>query len=264
MPRSRHFPAYDFDCDDVDLESSPRVVPPNAHRRIRTRRVHGEGVVAKEEMLVHCPFRDRWPSFDECLGCEHWRGYSLDPAGRDSFMSCARADEIRWAMPLDPSERSRAMRTRIGEVMRDPVCVRRDMDFDELATFFVDRGVSSAPVVDAEGRPIGVVSKTDLVEARAGRIDAETGPSEMPIERGFQEDRRSSLTVAELMTPVVYSLPASASIADAVALMAGKDVHGVPIVSPSGHVVGMLTALDVACWIDAPQGRRGIACPAAL
>jgi CBS domain-containing protein len=86
----------------------------------------------------------------------------------------------------------------------------------------------------------------------------------MPIERGFQEDRRSSLTVAELMTPVVYSLPASASMADAVALMAGKDVHGVPIVSPSGHVVGMLTTFDVTCWLGASQGHRGTACPAAL
>ncbi len=260
----RHFPAHDFDCDDVDPESSPPPAPANAHRRIRTRHVLGEGVAEKEEMLVQCPFRDRWPTFEDCLGCEHWRGYSLDPIGRDSFMSCARADEIRWAMPLGASERSRAMRTRVDEVMNDPVCVRRDMGFDELASFFVDRGISSAPVVDAEGKPIGVVSKTDLVEARAGRIDAETGPSEKPIERGFQEDRRSALTAAELMTPVVYSLPEGASMADAVALMATKGVHGVPIVSRSGDVVGVLTSLDVACWLNTPERHTGFACPAAL
>jgi len=266
MSKSRHFPAYDFDCDDCDVDAAPEkdVAQPQklgtAHRRIRTRRVAGDGPTEKAEMLIQCPFLDRWPTFDECLGCEHWRGYSLDPSGKESFMSCARAGDPHCHTPLGLDEKTAALRTKVNEVMSDPICVSEDMGLDELAALFVDRGISSAPVIDGDGKPIGVVSKTDLVEARAGRIDGEPEPdSELRTARGkrlgpgFQEDRRSALTAANLMTPVVFSLPESASVAEAASLMAHKGIHGIPIASRSGDIVGVLTSLDIARWLDSME-----------
>ncbi|HZU99024.1 MAG TPA: CBS domain-containing protein, partial [Planctomycetota bacterium] len=161
MSNKEHFASFDLDCDDMDAEPAP-VPPPRSQRRLRIVRTIGSGAADEEEMRVACPNRDKWPTFDECLECAMWRGYSLDPRGKDSFVTCGELDAPR-PIPADACVRGRALRTRVSEVMSDPICVRENVTLDELATIFVSNGISGAPVVDAEGKPVGVVTKTDIV-----------------------------------------------------------------------------------------------------
>lgn len=70
---------------------------------------------------------------------------------------------IGW-VPLD-----RAMRTkrpvRIGDIMdADPISLPVDMDEGDVAYQFRQYGLTSAPVVDADGRMLGVVMVDDVVE----------------------------------------------------------------------------------------------------
>ena len=52
-----------------------------------------------------------------------------------------------------------------GEIMtKDVVSVQKETSIRELAELFTVRKISSAPVVDAEGDLIGIVTETDLVE----------------------------------------------------------------------------------------------------
>ena len=52
-----------------------------------------------------------------------------------------------------------------GEIMtKDVVTVKKETSIRELAEMFTVRKISSAPVVDAEGDLIGIVTETDLVE----------------------------------------------------------------------------------------------------
>lgn len=54
----------------------------------------------------------------------------------------------------------------VGEVMDDdPPSVGNAATVEDAATLFHDRGVSRLPVVDAENRVVGVVSRGDLVKA---------------------------------------------------------------------------------------------------
>jgi CBS domain-containing protein len=48
---------------------------------------------------------------------------------------------------------------------RHVITVTADMSVAQLIQLFLDRRISGAPVVDHDGRLIGVVSKTDLVRA---------------------------------------------------------------------------------------------------
>ena len=62
---------------------------------------------------------------------------------------------------------SAADRVAIADVMhRDVTCVTRDVRTEDLRALFLERNLSAAPVVDAEGYPIGIVSKTDLFASR--------------------------------------------------------------------------------------------------
>ena len=49
-------------------------------------------------------FRDGWPTLETCLGCTQFRGFSLDPTGKDSFVSCGRVEEIARPLPKDAAD----------------------------------------------------------------------------------------------------------------------------------------------------------------
>ena len=119
----------------------------------------------------------------------------------------------------------------ISSIMtRKVVCARPEMDASLLRARLIERGVSGAPVVDDWGRVLGVASKTDLVE------------HEVTSESGHK-------TVADIMMPMVFTLPPDAPIGQAAALMAYEGVHRVVVVDRKGCLVGLVSTLDIARWL---------------
>jgi hypothetical protein len=45
----------------------------------------------------------------------------------------------------------------------NPMSIRQSVTVSEAATFLAGRGISAAPVIDEAGRPVGVVSSTDIL-----------------------------------------------------------------------------------------------------
>jgi CBS domain-containing protein len=137
----------------------------------------------------------------------------------------------------------------------DVVCVSPDLGLEEVAELLLERNMGGAPVVSAEGFPIGVVSKTDLLRrireeeraaaageaARARRPRGSNGPAGGP-------------RAADVMMPVAFTLQETASLAQAAALMAYEGVHRIPVVSSQGRVVGLVSSLDVARWLAERDG----------
>jgi CBS domain-containing protein len=159
--------------------------------------------------------------------------------------------------PAGPAES-----TSIAEIMTRAVAtVPPDLGLDALISLFLERNISGAPVVDAQGRAIGIVSKTDVLRDRFVRGDSgETRPAtvhrdgiEVRLE-GMHVELPNDVTVREVMTPLAFTLPEDASIARASALMALETVHRVPVVSPAGKVIGILSALDVLRWLARQEG----------
>ena len=103
----------------------------------------------------------------------------------------------------------------------------------------VEHRISGAPVVDAAGRPVGMVSITDLLREQYDEL--EDAEDELPLHPA----RRAE----EIMTPSVFSIREDASVGDAAREMAKRHVHRVPVVTREGVVVGMVSALDVVRWM---------------
>jgi CBS domain-containing membrane protein len=58
----------------------------------------------------------------------------------------------------------------VGEIMTAlPITVTLDTPLGQVATLFLERGIKRVPVVDADGRPIGIVSRADLVRVLRDR-----------------------------------------------------------------------------------------------
>src|SRR4051794_27456509 len=94
----------------------------------------------------------------------------------------------------------------------NPLSIHRSATVSEAATFLARRGISAAPVIDEAGRPVGVVSSTDILihvgqgaAYRAGALNRDARP-EWPAfsEGGPCSEVASHFTVAEVMTPGVF------------------------------------------------------------
>jgi CBS domain-containing protein len=181
---------------------------------------------------VACPRRGETP-IETCRECDR-----LDRIGREA-VECTDGPPPD-PVPLNMARRVLATvadRTPISAIMtRDVLSVGPDLEVDTLTALFLDRGISAAPVVEADGFPIGLVSKTDLV--RDGWENGTTEP-------GFR--------VRDVMTPLVYTLRDNQSLASAAALMSIERVHHLPVVDDAGRVVGMLSALDFVRWLGGGQ-----------
>src|SRR5262249_50102003 len=88
----------------------------------------------------------------------------------------------------------------------------------------------------------------DAHQARDSRRDA------WSVDQGFHEVDVAGKTVGDIMVPLAFALPESASIAQAAALMAYEGVHRVPVVSTSREVVGLISSLDVLRWLAQRSG----------
>jgi CBS domain-containing protein len=79
-----------------------------------------------------------------------------------------------------------------GDLMScDVVLIPQEMGMREAALLLLQARVSGAPVVDAGGRCVGILSATDFVHlARQTETGADTAP-ERPVTCGYQEKRPS-------------------------------------------------------------------------
>lgn len=236
--------------------------------RVLVRETHfGDGITSRQ-LKVFCRRRERCVPVQACSSCERCQGFSLDHSGRHSFLSCSFGEEQRQAEATSPDRGdsdalSAAERTPVAQVMtKDVVCVTEDMDLGELTRLLLERNISGAPVVDAQGDAVGVVSKTDLLREAferpavgAPEVTVQAARDADALEPGFHEEIVGRGVVRDIMTPITYSLRASTSVAQAAALMAFEGVHRLPIVADtSGEVVGLLSALDVLRWLGEQNG----------
>ncbi len=133
---------------------------------------------------------------------------------------------------------------------------------EEAARNLVRNRVTGMPVVGFDGTVVGVLSLTDVATALVGAEAAETtwddhaffDPVQLDrLVRSLDADDESSgKTVAEAMSRRLVIAPASATIAEAAAIMSRHRVHRVLVVDDTGKLAGILTAMDVVIVVGAP------------
>lgn len=180
--------------------------------------------------LVFCQRRSATVPVGYCRGCRHFRSLQLAHDGEFSAVVCDEA-------PSDVHDATITLpRLSVGDLMtRDVLCVRPDLALDAAADLLVEHPDRPLPVVDESGHVLGTLSDCDAqLEIQAQRSDGGT--------------------VLSAMTPCGVTVPESTSLTRAAAVMAFERVSCLVAVSPSGTVVGVLTASDLLSWLAAADG----------
>jgi CBS domain-containing protein len=216
---------------------------------------------------IRCPVQRRAVALEQCLSCVYSGGAAKTPAARTEHVYCQRfqAGE-RPAVPAPPGADAgtASNQTPVWALMTTQVlAVRPDVSLEVLAELCLDRNIGGAPVVDAEGRPIGVVTKTDLVgerfitgdtgEAMGPGRHASRGHYRIELGPGFHAEALPRASVADAMTPVTFTVSEDAPVAQAAALMTVHRVHRAVVVSDDGKVTGIVASSDIMRWL-AQQG----------
>jgi len=124
----------------------------------------------------------------------------------------------------------------VSTLMTSPVLsVSPETPLDEAYVMIASRRISSVPVVDGEGKAVGVVSLTDFL--RVGRLQPASLAGIQPIDLPAEP-------VSEHMHAGVITIAPDASAVDAARLMAEKHVHRV-YVEEEGKIVGVFSIEEV-------------------
>lgn len=140
-----------------------------------------------------------------------------------------------------------------GELMTaNPVSIGRAATVGEAAAFLSARGISASPVIDEAGRPVGVVSQSDLLNHRAHRglylLDV---PNEGPPPASGGGDGApypggpGRARVDDVMTPAVFCVGPETAAGKVVAKMLALRVRRLFVVDQDGVLVGVISAFDV-------------------
>jgi CBS domain-containing protein len=149
------------------------------------------------------------------------------------------------------------IRTAADLMTRDVLTVHEDLGVRELADFLTENGISGVPVLDSEGRPVGVVTVTDITEmgrrepdVRVDRSDPRFFVRSFDEQLDFEELRTFHLeneesVVRDIMTPKVLSVPSDMPVPEIAKEMISARIHRLFVTDLGGQLVGVVSALDL-------------------
>lgn len=132
------------------------------------------------------------------------------------------------------------------------ITVQPDDDVEKAARLLLDHHISGLPVVDGEGKVVGIISEADLV-LQAGEI---RGPAYTVVlgaiiylenPRRFTEDlkRLVAQRVGDLMSRKVYTVGPDDPLERVATIMVEKGVNRVPVVDEDGRLAGIISRQDL-------------------
>jgi CBS domain-containing protein len=132
----------------------------------------------------------------------------------------------------------------VSDVMTHSVAaVGRDASFKDIVKLMEQWKVSALPVLEGEGRVVGVVSEADLLpkeEFRDSDPDRQTQLDRMP-----DLAKAGAVTAGELMTAPAITVHSGSTLAQAARIMAQRGVKLLPVVSEEGLLEGVVSRADL-------------------
>ncbi len=134
--------------------------------------------------------------------------------------------------------------SRVGDVMtRAAVAVGRTALFKDIVARMEQWNVSALPVLEGDGRVVGVVSEADLLPKEEFR---DSDPDRMTQRRRLGDlAKAGGVSAQDLMSTPAVTVHADATLAEAARIMALKRVKRLPVVTAEGVLEGVVSRGDL-------------------
>ena len=132
---------------------------------------------------------------------------------------------------------------------REVFAMASETSIETAARLLSSEGISGAPVISADGKPIGVVTLADLADPDRTRSKQQGSPLFYILQGPELEElgdfsHRGEGRVDEVMSKEVLSIDSSAELKEAGLMLVENSVHRLLVID-EGKLVGILSSLDV-------------------
>jgi acetoin utilization protein AcuB len=119
----------------------------------------------------------------------------------------------------------------------EPVTITADESLLEVHRIMGWKRIRALPVIDQDGKLIGIVTRTDVMSADPSRL----------YNRGNQEQslKVQGQSVQDVMTASPITIKENAPITEAARLMRTHKFHSLPVVDERGDLIGIITDSDL-------------------
>lgn len=127
----------------------------------------------------------------------------------------------------------------VTEMMKtDLVAVNPETKLSEARTLMMEGNFRHLPVVDAEGKLVGIVTDRDMRDAH---------PSSLLDEESYQKtlDKVMQRTISEIMTAEPITVAPYYTLQDTLLIIGKKKVGALPVVDEEGHLKGIMSTRDL-------------------
>jgi CBS domain-containing protein len=147
-------------------------------------------------------------------------------------------------LEVGASEEAEVREPDVASVMTtEVVTASPDTLFRDVVETLTEKRVSAVPVVDVDGRPIGVVSEADVL----AKQEFHGGSDDIPHDRAGRDRwyRALAHTAGELMTTPVRAVHAQEPLSVAARLLAVAKVRRLFVTDEDGRLVGVVSRRDL-------------------
>lgn len=144
----------------------------------------------------------------------------------------------------------------------DVVTVSPSTTISALCRILDEHDITGAPVVDEEGRVIGIVSQTDILVSQSASHVGDKSYNDIydlfspsPEGDALFSRRRSPRWVEDIMTKKVIAVEEDVSVQEICARMSKMRIHRIPVVR-GDKLVGIISALDLITLLAGEFGRQ--------
>lgn len=145
------------------------------------------------------------------------------------------------------------MNATVGDVMTTRViAVKRSAEYKEICSMLRQSGVSACPVINDKGKVVGIVSQADLLYKVA-----DPSPPSGLIRLQWklaEESKVNAVTADQLMTSPAISIQPGAPLQVAARVMQERRVRRLPVVGPSGTLIGIVSRSDLLSVYERADG----------
>jgi len=144
-----------------------------------------------------------------------------------------------------------------GEIMtREVALVRTDTPVVEVAEVMGQGGISGVPVLDGEGRVVGMISEKDFLR----RMGVKESQNFMTLvaaclrTKGCVALPLKNQTAGDLMSAPAVTISPEARVRDIAALFSARHINRAPVTDADGRLLGIVTRGDLV-RATLPEGR---------